>query len=46
MATMSGFTPRKPGCVLLASDLKSMILKVERLWRKLASRSTQNLAAR
>jgi hypothetical protein len=46
MATTVGFPPRKPGCVLLASDLKSIILKLERVWRKRAIRSTQNQAAR
>jgi hypothetical protein len=46
MAMMVSFSPRKPGCVLLASDLKSIISKLERVWRKLATRSTQNLVAR
>ena len=46
MSRTVSFSPRKPGCVLLASDLKSIILKLERVWRKLAIRSARNPAAR
>jgi hypothetical protein len=38
MATMVGY--RQPGCVLLVSDLKSIVLKLQRVWQKLAIRGT------
>jgi hypothetical protein len=46
MATMVGYSGRQPGCVLLVSDLKSIVLKLQRAWRRLAIRGTQNLTTR
>jgi hypothetical protein len=40
MATMVGYSARQPGCVLLISDLKTIVLKLQRVWQKLAIRST------
>jgi hypothetical protein len=46
MATMVGYSPRQPGCVLLVSDVKNIVLKLQRVWRKLAIRSTPGYRSR
>jgi hypothetical protein len=42
MATMVSYSRRQPGCVLLVSDLKTIVLKLQRVWRKLVIRSTHH----
>jgi len=36
MATMVGYYGRQPGCLLLLSDLKSIVLRLQQVWQKLA----------
>jgi hypothetical protein len=46
MATTIGYSPRQPGCVLLASDLKNIVLKLQAIWQKLALRSAHGYRPR
>jgi hypothetical protein len=46
MATMVGYSGRQPGCVLLVSDLKSIVLKLQRVWQKLAIHSAPGYRSR
>jgi hypothetical protein len=46
MATMVGYSGRQPGCVLLVYDLKSIVLKLQRAWQRLAIRTTPSYRSR
>ena len=46
MATMVGYPGRQPGCVLLVSDLKCIVLKLQRVWQKLAIHSAPGYRSR
>lgn len=34
MSATYSFSPRKPGCVLLAADIRSLVSKIVRVWQK------------
>ena len=34
MSATYSFSPRKPGCVLLAADIRSLVSKIIRVWQK------------